>query len=166
MTLNLLRPKGPHTVATSNGIRKWVGRITPLCTTFMVVIAALCCSAPKLHATLAYEYLDVLNFEVANQLYIATNSVPTDKKLVLTLKNTARQLDNSVAPSIGNDLRTLTIVSTSLSHSSLSNTFSSFLWLAAYQYFEVIENWHDDLQSRVDVAYPSRTARAAGHDLV
>ncbi len=118
---------------------------------FLLLIA----STGAANAALLRSYLSDTSSEIDYQLSIATNAVPMNKALVLVLKGAQKQLNRPVAATMANDLRTLTVVSSALMRTSLSNTFEPYLHDAVMAYLWDLDDTYGDLLYRAAKAYPS-----------
>ena len=105
-------------------------------------------------------YLGSISTEITNQLTIASNNVVENKKLIKTLqgalKTIAKTKTNYVAGA-----KTLATLNKTFARTSLSNDFSILIEATATLYVNVFEDSLDDLEDRLDAAFPGKANEAA-----
>jgi hypothetical protein len=105
-------------------------------------------------------FFSALRGEIVNQLTIASNTLPLDKKLVAAL-NTNLKLIGRTKATLVNGSAALGVLAKNLGRTSLSNTFLPILADARTAYADALDAETDALESRLADTIPGKAQAAA-----
>ena len=113
------------------------------------------------HAATLQPYLDPVRSEITNQLTIASNTVPVDKKLITSLKSALSKLNKPGTASLVGDTKLLSTLAPAFNKTSLSNSFYLLFNGAADNYLALLLANAGSSSTALGATYPSSSRTAA-----
>lgn len=113
------------------------------------------------HAATLQPYLDPVRSEITNQLTIASNTVPVDKKLITSLKSALSKLNKPGTASLVGDTKLLSTLAPAFNKTSLSNNFYLLFNGAADNYLALLLANAGSSSNALGATYPSGSRTAA-----
>jgi hypothetical protein len=121
--------------------------------------------AGRLQATPFLPYFAPVRTALTNQLTIASNTAPVNKKLITSLNAALKLVDASGKTNLANDAKLLAALIPALSKTSVSNVFNPLLDTALDNYLKVLITAAQSASNSLALAYPSAQYKSADKSL-
>jgi hypothetical protein len=116
-------------------------------------------------AVSSFPFFGDLRVEVTNQLTITSNAPTQDRKLTTALRKALTLIDKANPTNVVSDTKTLTMLTTTLNKSSLSNVFDAELQAIVDAYASTLLGAELSLSNRLTATFPSGPNTAAQRNL-